>query len=215
MTYVLPYLAALQPGVLDDDALADFLQGWIVGLTGLDPTLVRPKWQAEPLEIPQGGVTWMEFGIKGRARDFDAYVTHVGALPATDDPPFAGQDAYDMVFRTEGLDVDCVIYGPNSDLVTTLLSAGTKIEQNLWPLASQGIRYISIGDPTAVPEKIKQKWVRRNDIRVNLRRAVSLRYPVQDLESVAVTITVGDFQEEITVDGGPGFGNDLGGDFGN
>jgi len=189
----LPYLAALQPGVLDDDALTDFIQSWLVGITGLPGQYVRPRWQQEPPEIPPNNVTWMEFGIRGRARDFDAFVTHFAATTNPVAP------AYELVFRSEGLDVDCIIYGPNSDAVTTAMAGATKVEQNLWPLAAQGIRFGSMGDPIAAPEKIKQKWVRRNDIRVSLRRAVSLRYPVQDLESVQVTVATGTGSSSFTV----------------
>lgn len=39
------YLAPLlKPSVLEDPELTDFFQSLVAGITGLDPTLVFPRW---------------------------------------------------------------------------------------------------------------------------------------------------------------------------
>ena len=41
------------PAPLEDQALADFFQQYVAGITGIAGNLVRPRWQAEPPNIPQ------------------------------------------------------------------------------------------------------------------------------------------------------------------
>jgi hypothetical protein len=52
------------PQQLVDGAWDDFLHDVIAGTTGLDPTLVRPRWQSEPPNIP----TDTDCGLWRRAR---------------------------------------------------------------------------------------------------------------------------------------------------
>jgi hypothetical protein len=55
---------------LEDKALEDFLHDVVAGITGLGrDTLVRPRWQAEPPNLPARNVDWVGFGIPDRKRD--------------------------------------------------------------------------------------------------------------------------------------------------
>ncbi len=66
------YLApspAPAPTPLEGQALLDFVQSWVVGITGLDGPLVRPYWQSEPPNVPQAGEAWCAFKISTRPAD--------------------------------------------------------------------------------------------------------------------------------------------------
>lgn len=185
------------PLPLNDDALADFLQGWFAGLTGLDGTLVRPRWQLDPPQQPSRNITWMALGIKRRRRDFDIYKMHVGGNDQLD-PPVAG---YDITYRNEILEILCSVYGPYSDAIADLVWNGVAMSQNREALFGAGMGLIKVEDPYQVPELIKEKWLRRIDFEVHLRRAVSLQYPVLDIASATVEIIsdTPSFTDTITV----------------
>src|SRR5258708_4203476 len=81
------YLLPVGAPPLEGEALNNFLQGWIVGITGLDGTMVRPRWQAEPPNIPTAGTAWAAIGTQVRPADEFPYVRHNGAANGG-----AGQD---------------------------------------------------------------------------------------------------------------------------
>src|SRR5579871_6299419 len=65
------------PAPLEGQALNRFLQAWIVGILGIDPTLVRPAFQSEPPDIPQAGTAFIAFRYTRRPADtFPAIVHH-------------------------------------------------------------------------------------------------------------------------------------------
>jgi hypothetical protein len=51
------------PSPLDGDDLEDYIQQFVAGVAGMDGTLVRPRWQPEPSNIPDFDVTWCATGI--------------------------------------------------------------------------------------------------------------------------------------------------------
>src|SRR5215472_15859820 len=49
--------------VLQDDQWDDFLHDVLAGVSGLDPTMVRPRWQVVPPNVPDFKTDWLAFGI--------------------------------------------------------------------------------------------------------------------------------------------------------
>lgn len=187
--YLLP-ISTLPP---NDQELEDLLQPWLVGLTGLDGSLVRPIWQEDPPARPERNISWMAFGFKGRKRDWSHYEKHI-----TD--PDDETKSYDLTYRNQELEITCVCYGPTANALSDSIWSNVQIAQNREFLFRNWMSFISVDDPTPLAEKLKEKWLPRVDVRIHLRRAVSLRYSVLDLAGATVTVNVGDLVEEVVVD---------------
>jgi hypothetical protein len=167
------YLLASTTGLEGQD-LQRFLQQWLVGMTGLDPTLVRPRWQPEPPNIPVETVAWLAFGIGNTSADVFPYVVH--------DPDLNDGQGGDRLQRHEEFDMLCSAYDLGStgqaDAVMSLLRDGTAISQNRDYLRSAGIALIEAGDMLSVPSLLMERWNYRVDMTLRLRRQIDREYPV-------------------------------------
>lgn len=186
--YLLPNPASVGtdnlPAPLYDDALIDFYQPTIVGITGLDGSLVRPRWQEVPPTLPPPTTTWIAIGITMIDGDTFAFIGHQSKTYTG--APINGQR--DVLQRQEELQMLCSCYGSNSEGTAALIRDGLAIAQNRepWQLARQGL--INVGGLTKCPEKINNLWYRRTDVIVYIRRAVIRTYPVLDLLSASGSV---------------------------
>src|SRR5579864_3205429 len=156
------YLLPLpDPAPLEGEALNDFLQGWIVGITGLDGTMVRPRYQAEPPNIPNAGTAWAAIGTQIRPADEFPYVVHNGTAN--------GGLGQDELHQHEDIEILCSFYdlGTNgqADAYAALLRQGLAIDQNLEPLTLQGMGLVACGAPIPLPA-LKTRWLYRVDMTV-------------------------------------------------
>lgn len=167
------------PVALYDDALIDFYQPFVTGITGLAGPMVRPRWQVVPPTLPAVDINWCAIGVTEMDGDAFAFVGHQSFSVGS--PPVAVQR--DVLQRQEELQMLCSFYGPNCQGNAALLRDGFSIAQNSegLQLTNQGV--IDVGRMTPSPEKINNLWYRRWDIIVYIRRAVLRTYPVLDLLS--------------------------------
>lgn len=173
--------------ILEDQALFDFMHDLITGITGMDPTLVRPRWQPEPPDLPDFNVNWCAFGItEGETEPGTAYVVH------QDSPQIL-----DQLQRHETLDVFASFYGPNASSLAKTLRDGLQVAQNreILQLASMGL--VSTGDVVTAPELIKERWLYRVDLSVKIRRQIVRTFTVLDLASASGTLNNEIFVEPI------------------
>jgi hypothetical protein len=165
-------------GVLTDIQLEDLLQAWIVGLTELDPELVRPAWQPDPPPIPDFTVPcWAAFSIMRTVNDWDPVVQHWTG---------AGLPQGDTVFRNQQIEMIVTFYGSAAGDSALDLRMGAGIRQNTELL--DPIKLVSMEDQITVSEMIKGRWQRRVDVGVVLRRPVQFTYAVLDVGGVYGTI---------------------------
>jgi len=157
---------------LEGQALLDFFQAWLVGLTNLAPTNVRPRWQREPGNIPLETADWIAFGIARRESDVFTAEVYTASNPG-----------YNETRRHEILNFAVSIYGPNADATAQQLREGMQITQNLEVLNVASMGLIDSGDLVTLPELVKDKWYYRIDFTFRIRRQIVTGYAVQRLAS--------------------------------
>ena len=171
-------VGVLRPAVPfpDDDLALDIvLQAWIVGLTGLAGSLVRPRWQPAPPPMPDQDVNWCAIGILNQTADDNNWTGHNGAGD--------GGIGSSTMQRHELLDGLATFYGPASSGYAGLVRDNSQMDQNNDMLDPHGIAFVGAGEIRIVPDLINQIWVRRADLPLVLRRQITRTYPVRTLLS--------------------------------
>jgi hypothetical protein len=175
------YLAPTSSPPLEGEQLEDFFHDLIVGITQLDPTLVRPAWQPEPPNVPVAGTNWIAFHFVD---------------VSSDDFPFVGQVTLpdQSVIQSElqnheEFNVHCSIYGTGAGsparAIAKLLRDGLMVPQNQEPLFNAGMGLIGIPSaPQPVPLLVKTKWLYRVDMDIRIRRIIVRDYDVKTIDSV-------------------------------
>lgn len=170
--YLVP---ASTPAPLQSQALQRFVQQFIAGVSGLDGTLVRPRWQAEPPNIPPAATAWCAFGITHSVSDTFAFIEHQNTLGG-------GQD---NLQRNEMLDVLCSFYDLGvdglADQYAAIFRDGVQIPQNREVLQLQGMDVMYTGDIQVAPVLNKERWQYRVDIPLTLGRQIKRAYPVLNI----------------------------------
>jgi len=165
---------------LNDDALQDFLQTVVVGITGLPGNLVRPRWQAEPPNVPDVGVNWAAIGPGARERE-----------------PFSARkqtQSAQIVIRNRTIEVLCSFYGPNAEGNGELLAMGFELPQNRQMLeyangAWTGFNLVGgVQGPVIAPALLKGKWYYKADYSFKVRQQQQYTYPILTVEKVTGTL---------------------------
>jgi hypothetical protein len=176
VTYVVP------PAPVEDDDLDSVLQVMVVGITGLDANLVRPRWQTVVPKQPEPGVDWCSIGVISSMPDENAYVQHLSGISIS-------QPAGDVLQRHEELEVLVSFYGPRSKWNLGLLRDGLWIEQNLYAAKVSGLYFTGKMEPgRAAPEFINQQWIRRWDSALTFRRMAARGYLVNSIVSAEIDL---------------------------
>lgn len=190
--YLVPTVASPP---LEGKPLLEFLQAVVVGISALPGPMVRPRWQAEPPDIPLAGTAWCAMGINNRASDTFPYVTH--------DPAAAAGEGADKMQRQEQMDILCSFYDLGveglADRYAAQLRDGFAIAQNREVLQLAGYSFAYGGDLVTVPSLLKERWLYRVDYAFSIRRQIDRTYPVLNLESAQGEI-ITDTPQPITVD---------------
>jgi hypothetical protein len=155
----------------------DTITNAVVGITGLDPILVRPRWQPMPPGQPPAEVDWCAVGITSR--------------PATDYPFIRMNDNGVGAVQTRwfSLNVLASFYGPNAVVLAGQLQDGLYIPQNLEQLAKSGIKLTEAGEPVVVPDLMHQQWIDRVDLPITFAAALDRSYDILSILSSEGTIS--------------------------
>src|SRR5690606_4618571 len=112
------------------------------GISGLNGTLVRAKFQKNPPPQPSDiDTNWIGFSLNTITQDGNAYV---------------GMDEDDVMNlqRQELIEVQCSIYGALASETAGKLSDGFQIQQNLEALRLAKMGYVGIGPQILGPDLI-------------------------------------------------------------
>jgi hypothetical protein len=171
---------------IDGQALRRFLQSVIVGVTGLNATLVRPMWQQNPPPIPSIDVDWCGFAIMTQRPEKGAFHEQLDAGGAT-------------LLRHEELDLLCAFYGPNCLVNAGLLRDGLElIAQNREQLFLAGMGVNGFSDITHAPELVNDQFFDRADITMTIQREIRRSYDILHFVGASGNVTANRDIESLT-----------------
>lgn len=172
------YLAPIAiNGDLNDGALIDFLQAVVVGITGIQGSLVRPRWQAEPTNIPDPGTNWCAIG-PDQSRNRESYSARFKDSPTTM-----------VVVRNRLIPILCSFYGPAAEANSELLAMGFEVPQNRETMQLAGFALVGgVGPTIIVPALIKTQWYPKADVSFVVRQQQKYSYPILDVASAQATM---------------------------
>jgi len=156
-------------------SLTQFIQTVLVGVSEIPGTLVRPKYQVEPLSQPDIYTDWLSFGILSSAPDANAYLN-----TNTD-------NSYSMQ-RHALTEISLSFYGPNALDNYELVRDGFQVTQNLAALKANGLGFVEVTRALRVPDLINERWVDRYESSVILRKETQRTYAVTTFVSANGTI---------------------------
>lgn len=163
--FVLPEPGSLDPA--DDLDLDELFQKAIIGVTGLDGTLVRPRFQVNPPPIPDPTVDWAAVSVPTETPDASPVIA----------PTPGSDDTMDFIDH-EQMEVQASFYGPNSRRVLKRFRHGILIPQNMDQLKAVEIYYQDAGPNTYLNELLNQQYYKRADFTLYFRRKVTRQYGI-------------------------------------
>lgn len=167
---------------IDGTTWEDFLHDVVAGVSGLDPTLVRPRWQPQPPTTPSVNVTWVAFGVMRTDADFEPWINHYGTDPA-----------HDLLQRMERVTVLCSFYGPLAQETAGVLRDGLYIDQNRAAFRANGVGIIEVEEIVRTADLFREQFRERSDLNLVLRREVRRSYNVLNLVRARGPIIGNDF----------------------
>jgi len=172
------YLApAVASPPLEDADLDAIFQAWVVGITGLAGSLVRPRWQTTVPLQPPVSTNWCALGVSESDRDVFPTIQHDGT-----------GDGSDTLIRNQIIDVLMSFYGPNGMRYANTMADGAMVPQNNEALLGNGIALVETGRVLPVPDFFNEQWIRRYDLQVRVRRQVTRTYAVLNVLSADGTV---------------------------
>jgi hypothetical protein len=176
--YLQPELPHPGDQTLPGDTLTDYLQQFVAGIAGMDGRMVRPRWQAEPPNLPEWGIDWAAVGVSA--------IRPIGLYGAVIYHPLADQGNGEAEMqRHEEFDILATFYGRNASVYGNNLYDGLMIWQNKSALVLAGMGFVGIESVVAVPELIRERWWNRYDLTLTMRRIIRRTYNVRNLLEAA------------------------------
>ncbi len=184
------YLAPSSTTPAEADAFEDFIGNVVAGITGLARSLVRPRWQRKPPPHPDITTNWCGIGITVITSDYGAVRIHrpVG-------------EGHDELQRHETDDLLASFYGPQAYSLASRLRDGLTIGQNREALRAGSVNILECTRMRTASDLVNERWVRRVDLEISLRRAVLRTYPILNLLSAVGSFeTSGGSSQPFTVE---------------
>lgn len=146
-----------------------FFHGVIMGLTGIDKTLIRPRWQPNAPIMPANNIDWIAFGVSELNHDATAYTVET--------------EIDSNLIRHESYAVLCSFYGPNAQTNYRKMRDGLEIGQNRDSLFVNKMGYTTTSKTTHAPELVNDVWFDRYDAKFEFAREVIKSYNIFEIES--------------------------------
>lgn len=142
----------------NDKILLRTFHDLFVGISGLDNTLVRPRFQRNPPPIPTSEVDWIAFGIQELEEDFTPFkkVNNDGLTS-------------DYVY-TDKIVLLLSFFGDNSEKYFGRVYQGLQVEQNRTALRIKNITFQNAEKMFSRYENINDQFYKRTDALFNFNR---------------------------------------------
>lgn len=160
-----------------DDAFEDQMQSLLVGITGMEGRLVRPRWQPVPPAMPDQTQNWCAIGIVSVNSDYGRETVHHPAGEGSDE-----------VRTHETIELLASFYGPGCYGLASVLRDGLYLPQNREAILGQGMALLDTGRLVTTSDLVGTVWRRRVDLDFRLRRRVVRRYEILNLLSAQGSI---------------------------
>ena len=181
-----PGYLAPQTETLEGVSWENFLQELVAGVSGLDPTLVRPRWQPIPPNTPDVTVDWCAVGITRVESDWDPVRLHYSQEPG-----------YNRLHRHEIVTYLCSFYGPHAVEFAGVLRDGLFIEQNRAVLRVNAAGLVEVSEVRRTADLFREQFRDRFDLDVVLRREVRRVYLIRNLLRSRGPIIANDFGDRV------------------
>ena len=168
-----PPLVQIAPAPLAAPRAVDLITTVLSAVTGIPPSLVRPRWQRTPPQQPTAKTNWAAVGVARRLADGYSW-QGMTVLPGT------ATEAL-LLKRWESVEALCSFYGPDSEDLAELFRDSLYLGQNLEALIANGFAVTGFGDVLAVPDLTNWQWIDHQDVRFELAREFDRYYPMQSL----------------------------------
>lgn len=166
----------LPPAPPEDADLDALLQAVVTGVTGIDGSLVRPRWQSSPPKQPDPTTDWCAIGVTDSDPDASPFHRHDG------DP----EPGSTTSFRHEEISVLASFYGPHGMANAKLLRDGLGMQQNTESLNAADIVFVSCGRIRTAPDLINQQWIKRFDMPLTFRAKATRVYPIRNIATANI-----------------------------
>lgn len=167
--YLLP-----QDATLTGQAYTRLIQQFLVGVTGLGGTLVRPADQADPPPVPESFIDWLAFRLTSITPGDNAY-----------------QKPGDETLETQRHNtqtLQLMFYGPAcNDNAVRFLDA-IQISQNRDVIRREGVAVADWGEPLNMSEIVNGQTYRRCDVQLLLAREERRVFQIRPFKSVPTPI---------------------------
>lgn len=166
------FLPGTDVSALADDALDNVLQQTVVGITGLDGSLVRPRWQPVVPKQPEPGTDWCAIGV-----------TRFDPMDYPIETHDSSGDGSSTLTHWEEFTLLASFYGPTGQGNARRLRDGLYVSQNREALIAQGVDLVGADEVQTVPDLVNEQWVRRYDLSIRMRASAVRVYQILNLLS--------------------------------
>ena len=169
----------------DDTELDHIMHDLFTALASIHPTLVRPRWQNVPGNMPQINTEWIAHGVIDKRDDL---------IPSQWFVPDEGMH----IQYSQEFDVLVSFYGDRASWLAGLTRDGLALDQNRWALTEKEIFFLSASAAKTVPVKLNERFYKKVDVTFTFRRSISRIYPVLTILSAEADIHFDAQDHEIT-----------------
>ena len=159
----------------DSYDLNHVMHDFIMGLTAIDKTLIRPMYQPNAPVVPSFGTNWVAFNVK-----------------EADTEGFASQELKTTlaIKRSAKLIVAISFYGANSYQNIKSFKDSLEITQNWEAVRTYGMAFGGSGNIIKIPELHNMRWLDRYNIEIIINQMTNKTASIISLEKVSTSKTV-------------------------